>query len=556
MLLTLDDYVKREMDPTAPFAPVAVHDELLRAMMTNPAAVIPADFGSSIVRSQTDNMLRLQQHLTYRIGAKLGFLNSIVPQIRGALQLVPPMFEGGIADQVALIAEAVMTGVGVAVDAFSNVPIIGWAVKVLSSVFNLISSYYMGVLLPGDFIGRDLDAAAVYSTDADASLANTRLMAQAETRDWTTLFTPSTRGQLAGRVLEDPFGRIVLSWGLADDGKVPRVVIDKRPISVTPKPYEWHFSESNGGPFTPSGGLGSVPGTARIVSAVQSTLIEPPMVKRGHESLGDPRCGSIRKTIDVDTGTYLPSTASGAWSLFGACTKAGAPAYTIATQEVVNAWQAYVDAIWEGIERLWRNPSWEGGWGCGPWQNALAGLARAHCVGADGQVGSFGAWEPTRYETKLTSADRNAWEASNLCTRIVKPAMIDLREMQLSLLRKTPMAAYLPATGLGSMRDVSVKEEFETARVRLLRRAPRNVSMRRELRRGDVVDAWYLEQLVSAGVGSDTASGGIEPGDYRPPRTAATLPGGGGGGRAAITILSVGTALVVGGLVIRARRRR
>lgn len=550
MILSLDDYINREVDPTSPFTVVGGGDALLAAALLDPGAQVPDGLQDEIVREQTANALRLQQQLVFRMGSKIGVLESSVPQVRNALRLVPPLVQDAIHEVEQLIIEAASTAIGVASDSLGMVPIIGWIVKAALGGANLALKLIAAMEAPGQRIGPAMLLAQTYTADADEQRVNDHLLPFASTADWTGIFMPSMRGELAAQIRNDGADRIVIAWGLRDDGIVPRVVIDKKPVF---SPYTWHFSEEAGGAFTPAGGMGAVPGTARVVSVVQSTILEPTVIHRGHESLGDPRCGSSKKTVDVDVGTFYPSTANGAWSLFGYCTKAGAPAYTLATQEIVNAWQAYVDAIWEGIEKLWRNEKWESGWGCGPWQNALAGLARAHCVGMGGQVGGFGAWEPRRYETKLKAADRNAWEANNLCTKIVKPAMQDLREMQLALLRRTPMAAYLPATGLGSMRDETVKHAFGKAREALMRRTGGMKRRNRELRLGDVVDPWYREQLEGAGVGSIDGSGGIELGDYKPPRMAVPSSG---GGRAAIALGVGAVTLAALGIAIRRRRRR
>lgn len=555
MILSLDDYIDREIDPTAPFQATGEHDELLAAMLLDPSTQPPGGIEDAVVRERLGNAMRLQQKLVFRIGQRLGVLDSAVPEVRKALQLVPPFVKDAIEDAEALVLEAVSTGIGLAGDAMSLVPIVGWIVKVAAASITAAIRIVAGLersMSPGNRIGPALVGAQEYHTDADESRVNEHLIPYAETSDWTGIFMPGMRGELAAQVRTSAAGELVIAWGLRDDGVVPRVVIDKKPLLSS---WTWHFSDENGGAFTPGDGMGAVPGTARLVSVVQSTLIEPQNLSRGHESLGDPRCGSDRKTIDIDTGTFWPSTANGAWSLFGYCTKAGAPAYTIATQEVLDAWQKVADAVWEGIERLWRNQSWEGGWGCGPWQNALQGLARSYCTGSDGQIGTFGAWAPTRYETKLTTADRNAWEANNFVTRIVKPAMQDLREMQLSLLRKTPMAAYLPATGLGAMRDASVKDAFQAARAQLMTRTATADRRHSQIRWGDVVDDWYLTFLQAQGIGSATASGGLDKSAYKPPRTAVSA-GSGGGGRAAIAIGVGAITLTALGLAIRARRRR
>lgn len=552
MILDLDDYVDRDVDPTAPFIPHIVHEDALRAALLNPAAALPPEIQTLVLQSQGTDALRVQQHLIYRVGRTIGILHEGVAKARGALQAFDPLMQGTISNTTAMVLEAAATSIGTASDAIAAVPIVGWIIKALAAAIEAGLKLAAGIeasLEPGRLIGAQPVAADDYRGNADADLINLRLLTQAQSRDWTTLFMPSMTGELAAQIRQDASGRIVIAWGLQQNGSVPRIVIDSRGL----KQWTYHFSDAGGVPFEPSGGLGAVPGSTRIVSVVQSALVERGGPHRGHESYGDPRCGSSRKTVDVDVGTWFHSTASGAAALFGYCTKAGAPAYTLATQEIVNAWQAYVDTIWEGIERLWRNESWEGGWGCGPWQNALQGLARAHCVGADGQIGSFGAWAPTRYEKRLTSADRNAWEANNICTKIIKPAMIDLREMQLALLRKTPMAAYLPATGLGSMRDPSVKEAFETARQQLVERPRGALRRRAQLRWGDVVDPWYRDMLERASIGSKDGSGGIEPGDYKPPRIAMPQSG---GGRAGIILVGGLAALAAAGLVIRSRRRR
>lgn len=548
MFLSLGDYIDRAVNPADWFIPFTEHEEQLGDAMLSPAASIPTSLDAEIVRSRAASMLRLQQHLIYRVGASLGILGPAVPAVRNALQEITPLLATNIDE---IIADAVATVTGVAADTLGSIPIVGWCIKAAAAGVQLALVIDRAMNTPGKMIGLSLPSAQQYHAETDIDIANKRLIPQSETRDWTSLFMPSMRGELHAQIRKNPGGNIVIAWGLKDGGDVPRVVIDDRPLL---KPYTWHFSgnggsdESGGLPFTGTDGLGAVPGTTQIIDVTQSAFLEPQNLHRGHETLGDPRCGSTRKTSDVNVGSWYPSTANGAWSLFGYATKASAATYAIATQEVADAWQAYCDAVYDGIEFLWRNPSWEGGYGCGAWQNALQGLAAAHCVGTDGLIGGFGAWMPTRYQTKLTAADRESWNANNLCARIVKPAMMDLREMQLELLRKTPMAAYLPSSGLGAMRDASVAEAFEGNRAALLKQHHRSA----KILLSDVVDDAYLTKLKAKGLGTTTGNGGIATHDYKPPRVAVPQPGklgmagvlGGGGGEGG----GGGGALILGGI--------
>lgn len=549
MLLELKDYIDRSVDPTAPFVPLTMHDELLEAAALDPSAGMPNSLVDDLATARVANALRLQQHIVYRIGAELGVLAPALKQVRNALQAMPLLSS---APTDTLVAEILDTGIGVAADMLAVAPYIGWLVRIARATAGLAIGAVEALSTPGTFIGPPLVDAQRYRTDADTSHANSRLLVQANTRDWTSLFQPAMRGKLGAQIRRDPGNRIVVAWGLRDDGIVPRVVIDDRPLT---KPYRWHFSEENGNvagrpnPFTETDGMAAVPGSSQIVSVTQSAMTSLQNLHRGHETLGDPRCGSDQAVISVNVGSWYPTTANGAASLFAYASKASASSYAIATQEVASAWQSYVDEIWEGIERLWRNESWEGGYGCGVWEAALQGLAQAHCVGAEGVIGGFGAWMPTRYEKRLTAADRNEWERNNLCTRIVKPAMMDLREMQLSLLRKTPMAAYLPGHGMGAFRDVSVKEAFDAARAKLLNGYQRADKLRLD----DVVDDYYRRMLERQGRGSVGADGGIGPTDYKPPRLGAAPAS---GGRGAIVLVGGLAALAAAGLAIRARRRR
>lgn len=557
MRLELKDYVDRQVDPTATFVPLAVHDELLAAMLQDPGAVIPADLQSTILQDQVGGALRLQQHLVYRIGRNLGVLSVVAPKVREALQIVPPL-SAAVGDVQQMILEAVSTAIGVASDALGSIPIVGWIVRAVDGGLRLAMLALAALESPGQRIGPQLERALKYSTDADASLANVRVIAESEKLDWTRLFLPSMRGELAACIRNDAAERIVIQWGLADGGKVPRVIIDSRPLL---KPYTWHFSEANGGAFSGTEGLGAVPGTPRIIRSVQSTLLEPSVIHRGHESLGDPRCGSEGKTSDVDTGLFYPSTASGAFSLFGYATKPSAAMYTINTQLVASSWKQYCEAIWEGIERLWWNDAWVSGWGCGPWENALQGLSRAHCVGADGQIGSFGAWAPTgRSAKKLTAADRDAFEANNVSTRIVAPAMKELRRLQVQYLEHTPVAAYLPTNdggqGLGAAADPGIRRAIGYARGRLLfGGGPQS----KEVLLTDVLWKPYRSQLEAKKLGALTGDGGMSIGDEHPPRWPGELAGdglgGGGDGGGGLLVLA-GLAAGAWGLRQYLRSRR
>ena len=549
MLLGIDDYIDPAVDPLAPFESFD-SDEALEASQLDASNDPPPELIRGIANAWTNNALRMQQGLVFRLGASIGVLKPIVPKVIGALSSLPVVSSLVGAE---MILEAVATSIGIASEAMSVIPIAGNIVKagLLGADIGLRVNAAMET--PGTMIGKPLEEATKYSTENDADQVRKRVNTTAETRDWTKLFLPRYRGKLAARALVDRKGHLVIAWGLRDDSVVPRIVIDKRPVF---EPYTWHFSDDGGAQFSVTGGMGAVPGAPRIISSTQCTVLEPQNIHRGHETLGDPRCGSSGKTVDINVGLYLPNAANGAWSLYGYATKPSPSSFTINAQAVLSAWEAYVDAIWEGVDRLWRNESWEGGWGCGLWQNALQGLVRAHCVGNDNEIGGFGAWAPPEGEPdkKLTAADRDAWGRNNFVTQIVKPAMMSLREMQLELLRSTPMAAYLPRQGLGAFDDVSIADEFHRARTSMLNSA----RMSDALLLTDVVDHNYLHALKSRGRGTYEGDGGIRYDDYKPPRlplpdgaSGADEGDGGGGGLA----IAAGVGLGLWGLSKFLRRR-
>lgn len=504
-------FVEPSFDPNAEFEPLVPDDELLDRIALNPGLDIgsyglnPAKLELAQARGALRNTLRQQQILVYQVASGVGVLAGQVGKAREALRV----FDVKVDDlsESILATEALGTFVGQAANALAAVPIYGQIASAALRVAKFFVSIVENIGSRG-VLRQDLLPADRYDLGTDKSLFNVNVRTVLDAgADWTPLFMPTMRGKLSARVMKNLSGQHVVAWGLGD-GTVPRVVIDDRPLT---KPWPYHYSEGGGHPFgNVDVGAGFMPGSTRITAQVQSTILEKPNLHRGHESLFDPRCGSPGKTTTVDVGRFYPTTSNGLLSLWAFVRQRSASMYCIDVDAALSAWEKYFDAIWEGVRFLWRNETWEGGYGCGIWQSTLADLVGNFTLGSDGLIGGALSWRPTR-DTKLTDADDALWAQHNGFRTTIRPALLELKLAQRELLQTTPVAAYLPMRGpeglgdqMAAFRSPKLAQEFRDARGRILNTSERNV-----VRVDDVLDDFLLRNIERRGGGTTVGDGGM-----------------------------------------------
>lgn len=560
-------FVDPGFDPTTDYVSPALDDAFLDNLAQGAPELDLERYGVkglelATARAALRSTLRQQQYLVYGIATRVGVLAGQVQQAREALRLfdlqIDELASGKLAQALA------STFIGAAASAMALVPIYG---QIAAAALRL-SKFLVGIIVAGDTPGtlrQDLLPAQSFSTATDADLFNNNVRLTIEAgADWTSMFHPAMQGALSAQVVKNSVGQHVIQWGLGD-GTVPRVVIDSKPLS---KPWTYHYSDGAGKlpPPVGRGGVGFMPGTMRITTRVQSTMLEPPRLGPGHNSLFDPRCGGVGKVRTIDIGSYYPTTTNGLYSLWQFVRQQSPAMYTVDVDTLLASWEAYFDAIWEGVRRLWRNPSWEGGWGCGVWSSALSDLVGNFTVGFDGSAAGALSWRPPTDGRALNASDDKAWESNNLFVTHIRPALLALKSEQKRTLAATPIAAYLPAVGdenldeqMAAFRSPQLAMAFRQARRRILTSNERYI-----VRVDDVLDADYLDRIEARGGGTTVGKGGMDGTIVVVPSdnlvgAAGKLTGGGGDAGGGGWAAAVGAGVLVAGglgLALRLRRRR
>ncbi len=527
-------------DPTSNFDAVSPSEKFLNDATMDPGLLFAEKSLTTdqiaLVSAQTAlaNTLRQQQYIVYDIASQIGVLSPLVGATQNALKGFDVILSD--LDVEVATAEAITTGIGVAAKTLSAIPTIytqiaGAIVGVGLWVANMFIEYKAGI--PPQM------PAQAYSKESDLDQFNTQVRTlMGASWDWTSIFMPRFKGELASQVREDDFGRLVVAFA-PGDGDIAKV-------NVAGSGKNRHAIFPNEGVFDASGGLGMIPGGQRILSVVQVTPTEAPVgPAHDHATIYDPRCGSIGKASYIDIGSWYPTTAQGALSLWDFIWQRGAAMYTVDPVRTRVAWAKYFGSIWRGVDKTWGKKAWQGGkkdygWGCGFWQNALSDLVHNYTVSSlDGRVGGTLSWSPISKADNYTlgSSDQKQWEKVNAYAKIIKPALDQLEAAQIWYLENTTIAAYLPIEGgqdadpsaqskpMGAFERFSMRTRFNNARKRIL-----SSQAKYEVRLRDVLDPIYRAQIEAAGGGTQLGFAVALPGAPPPfePEGGSGLPGIGG----------------------------
>lgn len=531
MLLTLDDFGNRgSFNPNVPYQPVMLGDEILELGLSDPAAAFP-DLPSSELALHTanvamNNVLQQQQYVVYDIATNLGVISPFVNGTMGALQGFD--VSASALSAISLAADALATGIGIAGKTLSAVPNIYVQIATVAVQLSLaLVQWIVGEATP-ELVTQRLPASR-YIRDVDLDMFNVYIRTITAGRDWTSIFMPRYEGALTMRV-DTSHGRDVLTWALGD-GDVPRVIWKN-----IPGPDKTEYEPQ--GTFERAGGMGMIPGGQQIYGFIQSATTEDPLgPTKNHPTRYDPRCcgtdnplggvdcgggGHNPKVATLNAGTFFPVTAQAAVSIWDFVAQKGAAMFTLDTVALSSAWNAYFNAIWDGVASLYGSGLYidgpdaddAAGWGCSVWNQSLRDLVRWHTVGMGGEINGFAAWAPM-HEGHITDADGEAFSKNSTNHEIILPALGQLKAAQIFYLDQTTMAAYLPiglnsndsqgvdanplaqALVMGAMRDPAIRQRFVAARRRIL-----DGPQKRDVRLDDVLDPVYRQQLQLAGGGT------------------------------------------------------
>lgn len=514
MRFTFDDF-QPGIDPKLPFKSQLPGTNYLRNTPLDPGL----GFGDQAVlgelgtlqrvtaRLATENLLRLQQLMAFDMAVHVGVLQRYAPAVSEVLRGFTLTFNTLSSDDISNYVK-IKTPIGAVAGALSAVPtiytqliggIVGFAIAIADMIHNAQQKKLPTP--PRWALPLQVEDDA---TDDDQVQVRIRGVAM-QSKDWTSLFAPRNgtisagawNGALTAQFRQDQGGAGLwgLAWGMGDG------TFSKEGSEL---PELWA-----------TGGVGGIPGGEQIYSIFQTVFMEPRVAQtKAHPTFYDPRCGSCMYSGGVkvearDVGRFYPNTAAACVTAWDWAQQLGPAMFTIDTVKLESWWQSYFEAVWEGIERAWRNASFEDYWGCSVWECALQEFAARHSAPND-VIGGFGAWAPQR-DGKLRVEDRVSFFKASVLERIIRPALVRLRVMQMWYLQNTTVAAYLPAEDgpLGSFADPLVKTAFEEARWRMLE--PGNPE-KHQVRLDEVEDEGFRKALESAGGGTKGAFAATPPG--------------------------------------------
>ena len=560
MKLELSDFTKRDINPQENYIPIsATGDETLENALLDPALLASLTGGGTglkreLTRMATADVLRQQQFLIYSMASRVGVLEPFVSATKKALQAFD--FDANSLDAARIAASILKTNLGIATDVLAAVPVYGQiAAAVLEFAFKL--AFIADNMLEKAKLVTPLLPMQAYSPATDQDVFNIQVLRLTRGDvDWTTIFMPryNTRGELTGETRENRVGQLSIGWALGN-GVLPRANFhdlhrkDQRKSKWSIGQGEFEAATDSAG----QAGLGFIPGGERIYGIVQTTALYDQLgPSRAYTSVYNKRCAGIEQVDRADTGALYPTTTQGVLSLWDFMIQRNPAMFTIDPQGLydgrsstgVQGWRTYFNKIWEGVLRAWRNPEWEGGWGCSFWEAALMQLVTNYTVGYNGVIGWTGAFSPGRPRPDRTgdavhgpidSKDQDRWDNENVFTKIIEPTLRNLLSAQMHYLSTTTMAAYLPIYGgvdadplrqdliMGSMREPIVAKMFVQGRRQIL-----DGPLKYDVRLVDVVDREFRRQIRNAGGG--TTGRGMPVISARPPLVITARPPTGGSG--------------------------
>ncbi len=547
MILRLEDFTKRDINPTGDYVPISsTRDETLENALLDPAILASMTGGGvglkrELTRMATADVMRQQQFLIYSMARRAGVLEPFVSATKKALQAFD--FDSSSLDAVKIAASIVKTNLGFATDLLAAIPVYGQiAAAVLEFAFKI--AFLADEMGEKAKLMTPLIPMQVYSPATDQDVFNIQVLQITRGDvDWTTIFMPryNTGGELTGVAQKNRIGQFAIGWALGN-GDLPKPNFHDLHRKKQ-RESKWSISQGVIEAATDragQAGLGFIPGGQRIYGIVQTTaLFDQLGPSRLHPSVFHIRCSGIEQAERADTGSLYPTTTQGVLSLWDFMIQRNPAMFTIdpaglldgRSSTGVQGWRTYFNKIWDGVLRAWRNPEWEGGWGCSFWKAALMQVVTNYTVGLHGVIGSTGAWSPgaprpdrlgNAVHGPIDSTDQDMWDKKNVFTKIIEPTLKKLLSAQMYYLSTTTMAAYLPIYGgveadplrqdliMGAMREPIVAGLFVRARRNIL-----DGPLKYEVRLVDVEDRDFRRQIRNAGGG--TTGRGMPEISARPP---------------------------------------
>jgi hypothetical protein len=433
-----------------------------------------------------------------------GFPSATVPTVVSNVGAILIAIPSGISGQELAIKIA-QAGIGIAMIATAAIPIVGAIVNALGAVALFLISLFGKKREEVEVIFPPM---AQYSEENDTWVGNNQALPALATLDWTRLFMPRHAGDW--RV----FGR-------AEKG------IEARPFNL-------------------GTGLGMMPGTQRLTSAIQVFWIQ-----RGHAAEVSPEL-SVQHN---DVGSFYPGTTQMVTAVMEQIAKPQTQMYNVNTDQILSAWENHIEGAFELAAGIYERRSW-----------AVKGTPLAdqtlsqNRVFAQNMVAPFIRGAGGKLDVLSTNWTPEQGIPKNTALEFIRPWCATIRRQQWNNLGRVVGAAYTDPTQ-PAFRNAQLYQKLKMMRQALLEH-----QARKDVVLADVIDPEYRAQLFDSTVGDTlTAATPVNqranpkidpdtPADPPPPGVGGGVPFGGGSGSGLGRLALLGGAAV--GLAMLAKRRR
>ncbi len=438
------------------------------------------------------------------IGRGSGFPSATLPTVINNVGSILISIPGGISgrDLAIKIAQA---GIGIAMIATAAIPIVGAIVNALGAV----------ALFLIDLVGKKREEVEVifppmaqYSEENDTWVVNNQALPALSTLDWTRLFMPRHSAEWR-------------AFGRAEKGIEARGAVG-------------------------AGGLGYMPGTQRLTSAIQVFWIQ-----RGHAAEVSPDLSVSHN----DVGYFYPGASQMVTATMEQIAKPQTQMYNVDTDAILSAWEDHIGGAFELAAGIYERRSW-----------AVRGTPLADQTLAQNRIFAKHMVAPflIGVDNKLDVLS-TYWNPgmgipqNNTALRFIRHWCSTIRKQQWNNLGRVVGAAYTDPTQ-GAFRNPQMYQKLNMMRQALLEHPAR-----KDVVLADVIDPEYRAQLFDTTVGDTLAAAPpanqranpkIDPDTPRdppPPGVGGGVPFGGGSGSGLGKLALVGGAAV--GLALLAKHK-
>lgn len=208
------------------------------------------------------------------------------------------------------VAKWLKQGIGLTVDLFSAVPVVGWVVDILWDFGLAIADIVKLAKAQDEGVPQREYARAKFDPGTDRRFANSIIQATAKSKNWTQIFMPPGLGRVAGQYGTQPFGVAPLR---KDQGGGVRITVADIELRGQ------------------QGWTGYAPGSIWTTAQYE---VQP---------------GAFRPMI-TDTGRYFPTVRDIGTMTWGMVTRVAPPMYCVAAERCADAWLSYLGQLRDFVQ--------------------------------------------------------------------------------------------------------------------------------------------------------------------------------------------------------------